>query len=72
MPRTNILQATVEAAVFRGADLLVDFRTVKGGIRLQASIASGTPEAADMAPGNTVLLELPAPALWLIPAQENH
>lgn len=69
-PHTNILQATVEAAVFRGADLLVDFRTVAGDIRLQASIASGTPEIADMVPGNAVLLELPAAALWLIPAQE--
>ena len=64
---SNVLRATVEAATFRGGDLLVEFRAQSGG-RVHASVASTAPEAADIVPGNTVALELPANALWLIPA----
>lgn len=68
-PRMNVLQGIVEAVTFRGADLLAEFRTVEGGIRLQTSVASTASEAAGVVPGNTVSLELPAAALWLIPAE---
>lgn len=64
---TNILEATVDMVTYRGADLLLEVHAA-GDIRLQTSVASSAPEAAAAVPGNTILLELPAKALWLIPA----
>ncbi len=67
---TNTLRATVETATFRGADMLVEFRG-PADIRIQTSIASTAPEAAAIIPGQAITLELPAAALWLIPAERN-
>ncbi len=66
----NRLRATVGSATFRGADMLVEFRG-PADIRIQTSIASTAPEAAAITPGHTVTLELPATALWIIPADRN-
>jgi len=66
----NTLRATIETATFRGADILVEFRG-PADIRIQTSIASTAPEAAAIIPGHTITLELPASALWLIPAERN-
>lgn len=66
----NTLRATIESATFRGADMLVEFRG-PADVRIQTSIASTAPEAAAIIPGHTITLELPATALWLIPAERN-
>ncbi|WP_072388812.1 ABC transporter ATP-binding protein [Hyphomicrobium sp. CS1BSMeth3] len=66
----NTLRATVESATFRGADMLVEFRG-PADVRIQTSISSTAPEAAAIIPGHTITLELPATALWLIPAERN-
>ncbi len=66
----NTVRATVEAATFRGADMLVEFRG-PADIRIQATIASAAPEAAAVVPGQSVTLELPAAALWLIPVENT-
>ncbi|MBN9263089.1 MAG: ABC transporter ATP-binding protein [Hyphomicrobium sp.] len=66
----NTLRATVESATFRGADMLVEFRG-PADVRIQTSISSTAPQAAAIIPGHTITLELPATALWLIPAERN-